>query len=569
MKKLLSLLAAVGVMFALSSCGDDDDGPAPVGGLAITGIPANASVTAGETLTVSNVSLSFEDGFGSFEVELNGATTVDLSALVTDPSATSASALTITFDTDESLIGTNTLVFTLADADGDEVNFTHTLVVEAIVPTFTVQDATEQRGPDEDNTVPYPQNEVTGIINTDYTFTNDVVWVLNGRVIVDAGSALTIEEGTIIKGTTGQGALSSVLLVASGATINAVGTSASPIVMTSIEDNINIAGNAYYEPNDNVIIPGTDPSADGFTSTLDVDLDIGKWGGLIILGDAPISADGATTVIEGIPSSVSQAVYGGSNAEHNAGIVRYVSIRFTGTQLGPGNELQGLTLGGVGSGTEINWVESIASADDGVEIFGGTVNLSNFIVWGQEDDGYDTDQAWTGTVDNFVYLGTNATADHAFELDGPEGSSKGVGNFTNGIVWGANSSGMADFRDDSEHDLSNIFFFNFNDGGDADIELDAGDADDETENSDNYLTDGTIVLENLQFRDNDRTDLASIMDDKLAATAAASDTKFAEAGNSNSVISGDPTVGADVSGFGWSYTSKKFAGWSTVVDAGQ
>ncbi|MEQ8711878.1 MAG: hypothetical protein RIC80_02620, partial [Cyclobacteriaceae bacterium] len=338
---------------------------------------------------------------------------------------------------------------------------------------------------------------------------------------------------------------------------------AEPIVFTALDDNINVAGLPYFDTATDAIVD----NGDGFTnSTLDVDLDIGLWGGLIVLGNAPISSgDGESTTIEGIPSSVPQATYGGTDPADNSGIIRYVSIRFTGTQLGPGNELQGLTLGGVGSSTVVDHVESVASADDGTEIFGGTVNVTNFIVWGQEDDGYDTDQAWTGTVDNFVYLGTNATADHAFELDGPEGDAKGVGNFINGTVWGANSSGMADLRDDSEHTIKNTFFFLFE--GSADIELDED--NDTFSNSENYIDTQTTVFTGNQFRGNSNATLADIIDAKGNDTnnyAALADAKFADAANGNSVL-GDteaPTVGADLTDLGWSYTAQTFAGWSSI-----
>ena len=532
----------------------------------ISGIPPNATVAQGETLSVPDVTLAADDGLGVLTVSLDGT---DIPELGQDLSAAGTSVTVPLFEAPQTAglaAGTYTIVFTLTDADGDATTATHSLIVTGTTNTFTVIDATESRGPDEGIETEYPQNEVTGIINVDYTFTKDKVWVLNGRVIVDAGATLTIEPGTIIKGAPGQGALSSVLLVAVGATIIADGTAEEPIVFTALEDNINVAGLPYFDNAAAAIVE----NGDGFTnSTLDVDLDIGKWGGLIVLGDAPISSgDGETTAIEGIPSSVPQAIYGGTDAADNSGIIRYVSIRFTGTQLGPGNELQGLTLGGVGTGTVVDHVESIASADDGTEIFGGTVNVTNFIVWGQEDDGYDTDQAWTGTVDNFVYLGTNEKADHAFELDGPEGDATGVGNFINGTVWGAKSSGMADLRDDSEHTLMNVFFFNFE--GSADIELDQGDEDaPDYSNSINYIETETTNFTGLQFRNNSRTTLADLMDAKGNDTnnfASLGDVKFAEAANNNKVL-GDteaPTVGADLTDLGWSFTAQTFAGWSSI-----
>lgn len=563
MKKLLSLMAAFTMIAMMVGCGDDDD-VAPDNQVTITGIPATAEIDNLGTLGPVTANLAADDGLATLVVTKNDAA-FDQVTFDGELTATYEFSYTAEAEDEDSNV---VFVFTATDTDGDTESVTHVLSVGAaptLTRTFTVTRVDEERGPDEDNTVTYEQNEVTGIINEDFTFTNDIIWLLNGRVIVDAGVTLTIEPGTIIKGGTGQGALSSVLLIASGAGLDAQGTAADPIVFTSVRDNINLAGESYFD--------GTaiQTGSDGFTSYgLDFVDDIGQWGGVIILGDATISADASTTTIEGIPSSVAQAVYGGSNDTHGENIVlEYASIRFTGTQLGPGNELQGLTLGGVGSNATLNHIESISSADDGIEIFGGTVNLTNFIVWGQEDDGYDTDQAWSGTIDNFIYLGTHPTADHAFELDGPEGTSKGIGSFVNGTVWGANSSGMADLRDDSEHSLTNIFFFNF--AGSADIELDAGDDDLDEANSDNYLVDETITLESLQFYNNGVATLAGIMDDKLAATATQSDTKFTAPAANNSIIMslGGATVGATIgTDFDWSLTSQQFAGWADVVTAG-
>jgi len=559
MKKLsLLFMLVAGLVLGITSCGDDED-PAP-GSISISGIPATETIAAGAQLGPVPATVTAQDGLNELVITKDGANfeTLDLSA-----EGTSAT-YDFTYTPSQDEAGTNIVFeFTVSDVDGDTESATHVLSVSAFVPTYTILDITEERGPDEDNTTSYPQNEVSGVINEDFTFTSDVVWVLNGRVIVDASATLEIEPGTIIKGSAGQGALSSVLLIASGSKIDAEGTPNAPIIFTSYSDNINIAGLSYYDGSTIV------DNGDGFTSTLDVDSDIGLWGGLIMLGDAPVSAEGAggTANIEGIPSSVVQSVYGGSNETHDGGILKYASIRFTGTQLGPGNELQGLTLGGVGSTTIIENVESVASADDGIEIFGGTVDITNFIVWGQEDDGYDADQAWTGTVDNFIYLGTNATADHAFELDGPEGTTKGVGNFTNGFVWGANSTGMADLRDDAEYTISNTLFYMF--GGDADIELDED--GDSFSNSENYIVDETTEFTGLQFRENVVSTLAAIMDAKGNTTndyAALADTKFAESANNN-VVLGDteaPTVGADADVFSWSYTAAQFAGWSTVLD---
>ena len=108
--------------------------------------------------------------------------------------------------------------------------------------------------------------------------------------------------------------------------------------------------------------------------------------------------------IEGIPSSDANGLYGGNNDEDNSGVMTYISIRHGGANIGEGNEINGLTLGCVGSGTVISNIEVVANQDDGIEWFGGTVNVSNAVVWNAGDDAIDTDQAWAGTLDNFVVV---------------------------------------------------------------------------------------------------------------------------------------------------------------------
>ena len=117
-------------------------------------------------------------------------------------------------------------------------------------------------------------------------------------------------------------------------------------------------------------------------SNLDND-ERGLWAGVIILGNAPISpASSNTARIEGIPASIPEGIYGGSAPADNSGSLTYVSIRHGGVELVPGggNEINGLTLGGVGNGTTINHIEVIGNLDDGIEWFGGTVNVSNALV---------------------------------------------------------------------------------------------------------------------------------------------------------------------------------------------
>jgi hypothetical protein len=276
---------------------------------------------------------------------------------------------------------------------------------------------------------------VTSNITANTTWTAGTIYQLAGRITVTSGATLTIEPGTIIKGEAGAGANATALLIARGGKLNANGTATAPIIFTSVADEIDYAdleaGN-FGSPN--------------LESTVN-----GLWGGVIILGRAPISSsndvgDESEVQIEGIPTSDSNGLYGGNDAADNSGTIRYISIRHGGTNIGSGNEINGLTLGGVGSGTVIENVEIVGNQDDGIEWFGGTVNVSNAVVWNCGDDGIDTDQAWSGTLSNFVVIGANG---HSFELDGPEGTATGGHTISNGSV-------KASFEDRQCIDLINV-----------------------------------------------------------------------------------------------------------------
>jgi len=248
------------------------------------------------------------------------------------------------------------------------------------------------------------ENYLIGNISENTTLTSDKIWILGGRVTVLSGVTLTIEPGTIIKGEVGTGANATALIIARGAKLMAEGTYENPIIFTSIADEIEVGG---------FVSPNLEPDFSGL------------WGGLIVLGNAPISADAPSVQIEGIPASDQNGLYGGNNPSDNSGVLRYISIRHGGANIGEGNEINGLTLGGVGNGTTIENIEVVGNQDDGIEFFGGNVNVSNTVVWNAGDDSYDVDQCWSGTLDNWIEIDGS---DHALELDGPEGTL--LGDFT-------------------------------------------------------------------------------------------------------------------------------------------
>lgn len=295
----------------------------------------------------------------------------------------------------------------------------------------------------------FPSITVSGDITTNTTWSNDKIVYLDGRVIVQAPAELTIQPGTVIKGKAGSESNAAVLVVGVGAKIHATGTASQPIIFTSEDDQI---------------IPGQIESPNLTVNNK------GLWGGVIILGDAPISpSSGTTAEIEGIPAGTPGCTYGGSNNADNSGEFQYCSIRHGGVIIGAGNEINGLTLGGVGNGTTIDHVEVYANLDDGIEFFGGSVNVSDAIVVKIDDDSYDVDQAYSGTVSNFMAIISPTVDGDAFEIDGPEGSANNTGTFTfdKGYIVGAPSSTKSDymvFKSNAQGTVKNVYFTNFNAG---------------------------------------------------------------------------------------------------------
>ena len=301
-------------------------------------------------------------------------------------------------------------------------------------------------------TLPSENVVVSGALTENATWTADNIYELANKVVVEAGVTLTIAPGTIIKGRTGAGSLATALLVARGGKLMAEGTVAQPIIFTSIEDNIEVGQ-----------LSGTNLTQE----------DKDKWGGLIILGKAPISAENGDTEtqIEGIPAEDSFGLFGGSDANDNSGILKYVSIRHGGAEIGAGNEINGLTLGGVGAGTTIDYVEVFATLDDGIEFFGGTVNVSNLIISYQGDDGVDIDMNYAGTIENFIVMHGGSDTDEGLEIDGPEGSTYTEGRFTlkNGSVMslgGVDGGTPADLKSKAQGNIDNVIFSGYASGDD-------------------------------------------------------------------------------------------------------
>ena len=272
------------------------------------------------------------------------------------------------------------------------------------------------------------------------TWTKDKVYLLDGFVFVNSGQTLTIQAGTVIKGKPGTGASASALIVAKGAQINACGTATEPIIFTFEADPLD----------------GSIP----VTTT-------GQWGGLIVLGDARLNTVPTTQNIEGIPTSEPRGAYGGSNDLDNSGSLCYISIRHGGTDIGAGNEINGLTLGGVGSGTSIHHIEVAANADDGIEFFGGAPNLKHILVANVLDDSYDYDQGFRGKGQFWVAI-ENANSDRGGEHDGGTSPEDGLPYATpviyNATYIGNGTSRAITFRDNAGGEYHNTVFHNFGKG---------------------------------------------------------------------------------------------------------
>ena len=300
-------------------------------------------------------------------------------------------------------------------------------------------------------------------INTgdEVRWTSDNVYILDGLVIVEDGAELRIDAGTVVKANEGTGTDASALVIARGGKIFAEGTLTQPIIFTSVQDNISSDDLLTYE-------------------------DRGLWGGIVILGHAttnnPGDAAGDYKEIEGVnelvPDGDTRAEYGGSNDNDNSGVIRYASIRHTGINIGEsdGNEIQGLTLGGVGDGTVLEYIEVYASGDDGVEFFGGTVGLKYFVSVFNSDDAVDWDQGWRGKGQFWFVLQAPDKAGAAAEQDGAGGDEHfkpyAIPRIYNATYVGAGSNAspesdrgeMLMFRDNTGGFYHNSIFTQFNTG---------------------------------------------------------------------------------------------------------
>jgi len=256
------------------------------------------------------------------------------------------------------------------------------------------------------------------VLATSQTWTADNIYNLQGQVYVGAGTTLTIEPGTVIASDPGGS-----LAVARGGQIFAEGNQGAPIIFTSVADRATWIGG--------------DPLTGAWRESAN------EWGNITIMGSGYIAEDatpGNTPVpaasnfadMEGLtpPAGSTLGQYGGDNDDDDSGVLSYVSLRYGGRVVALQNELNGLSLGGIGRGTDIDHIEIMNNVDDGIEIWGGTVNLKYFSIWNIGDDSLDVDQGWRGKAQfGLIAQGWSLDAsqgsgvgDNCVEMDGAEDS---------------------------------------------------------------------------------------------------------------------------------------------------
>lgn len=251
---------------------------------------------------------------------------------------------------------------------------------------------------------PVEETTLKDSIIADRTLKAGNIYTIQGIVYVTQGAKLTIEPGTVIHG---ESSSKGALVITRGSQIIANGTKDKPIIFTSDAAN---------------------PKR-------------GDWGGIVICGKAPVNSSfngttGVGQVEGGVNNAAGYGLYGGTDAADNSGILKYVRIEYAGYAYLPDNELNGLTLAGVGNGTTVDYVEIYKANDDAIECFGGTVNMKHTVFVSTLDDDFDTDNGWSGHVQWGIVLRDSAIADisksESFESDN-DANGSGLTPQTRGV----------------------------------------------------------------------------------------------------------------------------------------
>ena len=314
---------------------------------------------------------------------------------------------------------------------------------------------------------------VIGDITSDMTFDANTKYLLSGGVFVKDGATLTIPAGmTVYADSRG----TSFLSIERGGKIMAEGTASEPIVFTSINSLTNQARR-------------------------------GDWGGIVINGKAE---NNAGTDVEGEGGS---GLYGGSEDADNSGVLKYVRCEYAGSILGTDNEMNTFSFNSVGSGTQISYIQAWMGQDDGIEFFGGTVDLEYAVSSGSRDDSFDWTQGWRGNGTNWIVEQASDEGDRGIEADnnGDNNEATPYANPTLSkitIYSNGNNDGII-LREGTKASLSNVWI----DGGNDGIEID-GDV------SVQHYVDGDITLTDIRFANLPDAELDFDTDDATLLTAA-------------------------------------------------
>ncbi|GAB1308371.1 hypothetical protein KH5_10540 [Urechidicola sp. KH5] len=317
-----------------------------------------------------------------------------------------------------------------------------------------------------------PSNDVINISGTytqDLTLNSNNSYLVNGPLVMAEGTTLTIPAGMTIE------ALSSgsdvYVAISQGAKIMAEGTAQEPIVFTSNSNN---------------------PAA-------------GDWGGLILLGKAPINS--VTGGTETATSEIGSLPYGGNVADDDSGILRYVRVEYSGGKADGQSENNGFSFYGVGNSTTVEYVQMYEGLDDGFEFFGGSVNVSYLSVVDAQDDSIDWTEGYSGTI-NHAYVMHGADHDKGIEADG---YNTDIGNNSNPVFWSTPTvnnlaiyglgSGTGNeairLRAGTRVIMNNVWIEGFNEGIDMDdMETGVGVTSDITSITDITFTDVNLKLKN-------------------------------------------------------------------------
>lgn len=325
---------------------------------------------------------------------------------------------------------------------------------------------------------------VVGDIATSTTWTNNNTYNLQGQVYLLPGATLTIQAGTVIASDVG-GALA----ITRDAKLICAGTPTAPVIFTSKQDVATWTGG--------------DPTTGTWRAAAN------EWGNLTIMGNAYIGKYGQGAVgtntaapnagnyanMEGLVASGggdTRTRYGGGNDQDDSGTLKYVSLRYGGKVVGLGNELNGLSLGGIGQETDIDHIEIMNNVDDGIEIWGGKVDLKYFSIWNVGDDAFDVDHGWRGRAQFGLLVGGysipgaasgSGFLDSMCEIDGAAKSDAQpvtTACFYNMTIIGQPFSGKAGtkWRDNARAQFNNCIF------------MDIGTAVVQNDNTDGEATDG-------------------------------------------------------------------------------